>query len=236
MKTKMQILDEQHWRFRDYKQRITHKDWKQLLLNDDDNVIFEGRVIDKMNELLNALESNTGMTIDIILEKIKNKTDQVLHILGINGFSKINFDIELNRLSPGIAGCAKIYQNKIMLSIDYLREHFEEIINQTLPHEICHIYVTKYFPEAKQHHGKEFRMLMNCLGLEGKTYHNMVLKDSPNKTRRTKTRYVYVAENSGQKYMLTPMQHNKQLSGRSKFVAKGTGEILKYFGETVNYI
>jgi hypothetical protein len=64
----------------------------------------------------------------------------------------------------------------------------------------------------------------------------MVLKDSPNKTRRTKTRYVYVAENSGQKFMLTPMQHNKQMSGKSKFVAKGTGEILKYFGETVNFV
>jgi predicted SprT family Zn-dependent metalloprotease len=191
---------------------------------------------DIMNELLNALESNTGMTIATILEKIKNKADNVLGILQNCGFPKVYFDVELNRLSPGIAGCAQIYRNKIMISIDYLREHFDEIINQTLPHEICHIYVTKYFPNAKQHHGKEFRMLMNYLGLEGKTYHNMVLKDSPNKTRRTKTRYVYVAENSGQKYMLTPMQHNKQLTGKSKFVAKGTGEILKYFGETVNFV
>lgn len=44
MKRKEDILDEQHWEFADYKQRITSKDWKALLLNDDDKVIFRGRV------------------------------------------------------------------------------------------------------------------------------------------------------------------------------------------------
>jgi hypothetical protein len=43
MKTKEQILDAQHWGFSDYKQRITSKDWKALLLNNDDKIIFRGR-------------------------------------------------------------------------------------------------------------------------------------------------------------------------------------------------
>ena len=38
------ILDEQHWVHEDYKQRITDKSWRELLLNDDDKVIFHGRV------------------------------------------------------------------------------------------------------------------------------------------------------------------------------------------------
>ena len=45
MGTKEEILDDQHWRFKDYTQRITYKQWKTLLLNDDDNIIFEGRVM-----------------------------------------------------------------------------------------------------------------------------------------------------------------------------------------------
>ena len=44
METKEQILDEQHWRFENYRQRITTKMWKSLLLNGDDKVIFKGRV------------------------------------------------------------------------------------------------------------------------------------------------------------------------------------------------
>ncbi len=38
------IRDDRHWYYKDYKQRMTTKEWKQILLNEDDTVIFEGRV------------------------------------------------------------------------------------------------------------------------------------------------------------------------------------------------
>ena len=41
---KEDILDKQHWVYPDYRQRITTKEWKALLLNDDDRIIFHGRV------------------------------------------------------------------------------------------------------------------------------------------------------------------------------------------------
>lgn len=44
MKTKEQILAKQHWQLEGYRQRIAAKDWRCLLLNDDDKIIFEGRV------------------------------------------------------------------------------------------------------------------------------------------------------------------------------------------------
>ena len=40
----MSIKDEGHWLYEDYSQRITTKDWKKLLLNKEDNVIFHGRL------------------------------------------------------------------------------------------------------------------------------------------------------------------------------------------------
>jgi len=36
------ILHDNHWIREDFKQRITTKEWKQLLLHNDDNIIFEG--------------------------------------------------------------------------------------------------------------------------------------------------------------------------------------------------
>jgi hypothetical protein len=42
---KEKILDDQHWTFKDYKQRIEAKHWKALLLNEDDKIVFKGRVV-----------------------------------------------------------------------------------------------------------------------------------------------------------------------------------------------
>lgn len=44
MGLKKNILDNQHWKFTDYKQRIKSKDWREILLNDDDKIIFQGCV------------------------------------------------------------------------------------------------------------------------------------------------------------------------------------------------
>jgi hypothetical protein len=40
---KIGILNENHWTNEFYKQRLSVKDWKMVLLNNDDNLIFEGR-------------------------------------------------------------------------------------------------------------------------------------------------------------------------------------------------
>lgn len=41
---KTDILDEQHWVYANYKQRILTKQWRELLLNNDDRLIFQGRM------------------------------------------------------------------------------------------------------------------------------------------------------------------------------------------------
>jgi len=51
---KEDILDEQHWKFKDYKQRIPIARWKELLLNDDDKIIFQGRVMQLKAKKLGA--------------------------------------------------------------------------------------------------------------------------------------------------------------------------------------
>jgi len=36
------IRSENHWRMEEYKQRITTKQWTQLLLGGDDTIVFQG--------------------------------------------------------------------------------------------------------------------------------------------------------------------------------------------------
>jgi hypothetical protein len=42
--SKDKILDGQHWQFYDYHQRVDSKVWRELLLNDDDKIIMNGRL------------------------------------------------------------------------------------------------------------------------------------------------------------------------------------------------
>jgi len=33
-----------HWKFEDYRQRMTTKEWKEILLRHEDSVVFKGRL------------------------------------------------------------------------------------------------------------------------------------------------------------------------------------------------
>ena len=171
-----------------------------------------------------------------MMQIIQAKIDSVQSILESKGYSKFQFETIIGKLKPGMSGCAVLNSNKILLSIHYLNEFMDNIINDTLPHEICHLYVKRYFPFAKQHHGPEFRFLMNLLGLKGETYHRMQLKEGPVKAKRVKIRYVYVAESENKKVELTQMQHSKAISGIATYTLKTTGEKLKYTGEIRKFV
>jgi hypothetical protein len=41
----MELRNENHWIDENYKQRITSAEWKKILLNNDDTLIFHGRMI-----------------------------------------------------------------------------------------------------------------------------------------------------------------------------------------------
>ena len=45
MKRKEDILDVRHWKFPDYRQRITTKQWKRLLLNGGNFIIYRGDIV-----------------------------------------------------------------------------------------------------------------------------------------------------------------------------------------------
>ena len=40
----MKELDNNHWISEDYKERVTTKEWKEMLLNDTDHIIFQGNM------------------------------------------------------------------------------------------------------------------------------------------------------------------------------------------------
>ena len=49
-------------------------------------------------------------------------------------------------------------------------------LETTIAHELAHHIAHCIWPNAKQWHGAEFRMVMNSIGYDGNTYHRMSVK------------------------------------------------------------
>ena len=41
---KKAVLSNNHWRVENYRQRMTTKEWRELLLNEEDHIIFKGHM------------------------------------------------------------------------------------------------------------------------------------------------------------------------------------------------
>lgn len=171
-----------------------------------------------------------------MMQEILNKVEEIQNKLENIGFPRITISTEINTLKPGVAGVAFPAWNKIIISVHYLNEFKDRVISNTVPHEICHLYVNKYYPHAKQNHGPEFRRLMQFLGLNGDTCHSMILSEGPKRIKKTKTRYLYLSTITNKPVYLTSFQHNKMVSGTAKYTLKTTGETLKYTGQVEKYI
>jgi predicted SprT family Zn-dependent metalloprotease len=169
-----------------------------------------------------------------LVNRVHQRTAEVQDQLAILGFPKLQLKVDIMSLRPGVAGSANCNDKRISISVDYLKEHTEAILAQTLVHEICHHYVFHYFPRAKQYHGPEFRRLMSDLGADGSTHHSMQLVNGPKRKTKTVKRYVYFTENSKKEVFLTIHQHNKQqlerkVTGHGRYLLEG--EQLQFSGE-----
>ena len=80
--------------------------------------------------------------------------------------SQLVYNLEFRRL-----GCrAGLYNTKTnTLTFDplYLERHTDHFINQTVPHEVCHLVQTLRYPE-KRVHGRNWQALMCKVGLDPK--------------------------------------------------------------------
>lgn len=146
------------------------------------------------------------------LEQVKAKVHQTQLALKAMGYQPFDIHVEIMQLPKGVAGMANIKLDKIRISSDFLADHENQTFARTIPHEVCHLYVKRYFPSAKQYHGKEFRMLMTRLGADPTTRHDLRLKGAVVKKHKV-VRFVYVTETSKEVVHLTKMQHDKACRG-----------------------
>lgn len=69
------------------------------------------------------------------------------------------------------AGTAWAFFNRVSFNMDIARAYPKEF-ERTVAHEVAHLFCNLVYPRAKQHHGREFKSIMQRLGHIPNTYHN----------------------------------------------------------------
>lgn len=82
------------------------------------------------------------------------------------GYSPFLFLVEFEDLSKRNAwGVYPECTDTIILDITHFLHDSEESVTDTIVHEMCHMYVDRYHPEATHAHGREFVELMSRMGI-----------------------------------------------------------------------
>jgi SprT protein len=108
---------------------------------------------------------------------------------------------------------------KIRLNADLLNGKYrEDMLNQTVPHEVAHSIQFQLFPRS-QPHGREWRVIMYILGKPATRCHNYDTKPA----RVTKRPYEYRC--NCQTHHLTEYKHIKIQSGAKYICKRCKGEL-----------
>jgi SprT protein len=146
---------------------------------------------------------------------------------------KINNHYHLDMKVPPIyydvtgttAGLAKSASMSVHLNPTLLLQNLEDSINNTLPHEVCHLGVMqkaikekKAFPKA---HGAEWKLMMYVVGVPAKNCHSYDVTD----VKKPVAEYEYKC-NCTKSIIVGQVIHNKIKDGR-KYTCKKCNTILK---------
>lgn len=114
------------------------------------------------------------------------------------------------------SGKALYKDNVIILNPDFFKNHAEEMINRTLPHEIAHILSYEMFGAVGVGHGRWWKYVMVHLGLQAERCHTYSLEGV--KVRRRKVnRALYRCPVCGSNLSVSMVNHNRISSGNIRW-------------------
>jgi SprT protein len=104
---------------------------------------------------------------------------------------------------------------KIRLNIELLHKHYDEMLRQTLPHEIAHCVVDRRWPRASAH-GWQWRQVMLAFGLEPKRTHAM----PTTKARHHPRPHRYACIKCNKIFSVTNNIHRKMENGQIRYCSR----------------
>jgi predicted SprT family Zn-dependent metalloprotease len=110
---------------------------------------------------------------------------------------------------------------KIRLNIELLHKHYDEMLHQTLPHEISHCVVSRRWPRANPH-GYEWKQVMRVFGLPPNRTHMM----PTTKARHHPRPHIYICEGCLRQFKLTNNIHRKMQNGQKRYCTRCKSRVV----------
>ena len=129
------------------------------------------------------------------------------------------------------------FPHEIRINRVLLNENVEEMLTQTVPHEVAHMIVTHLFGAERDFftrrrkvapHGKEWKMVMGVLGKEATRCHTM---DTTNARTRNLRKFSYKCA-CNTPHNLTSIRHQRIQAGRYTLSCRNCGSQLVWEGST----
>lgn len=126
------------------------------------------------------------------------------------------------------AGTANYRTWVIDLNPILLNENVEEMIGDTVPHELAHLIDYQLYPEnfdvrygqKRSLHGPTWKSIMVALGCSPDRCHNM---DTSRAKVRRKAQYTYVCDGCGNELTMGPVRHKKEQARPGTYTARCCG-------------
>jgi len=176
-----------------------------------------------------------------IIERVHKKVHECLKKARVKfpGIGDFCFPVRITFDKKGVVSAtADSRQWHLNFNRVLLLENTEDVIKNTIPHEVAHLVTGKVFPRAKQSHGKEWRLVCKTLyGCELSRCHSYSVENARIR-KRPLTRHVYhcgCALHLFTKGEHEKTQHRLELSdGKRGAYACGkcNQSINEYWGET----
>lgn len=159
------------------------------------------------------------------IEQIHQRLEQVLSIL------ETRYDVNLPPLTLelNVRGTAWGYytrkgkQCSVRLNPALCAEHFEETLNDVIPHELAHFAVDQMYARRRKPHGPEWQKVMQALGItQPRVTHG---KDVSHLATRKQRRHPYRCD--CQLHWLSSTRHNRIGRGQQQYFCRQCGGPLQ---------
>lgn len=154
------------------------------------------------------------------MNEFANQIDDKLQetVLKLNNIFGVKMEappIIMNPKLGRVAGRAYGFR-KVELNPNFFTKYGRDMVDQTLPHEICHCFACYYYSFLNKKkimgHGKEWKNLMRMLKLPPNRCHTYDIEDG-GATLRNRTRYRFTCD-CGRKFGLSSNRYNATLKSR----------------------
>jgi len=173
------------------------------------------------NQITKIIREQIDSWIDIANDKYESSLTNSI------AFNKIPYPYLSFKLKGRTAGKASYQKWTIKINLVLLKENWDDMINQTLPHEIAHLVAWHVYGQCIKPHGREWKSIMRAFGKKPSRCHAL---DTTNSAVRTMARvftYKCICDIS---HDLTIIRHRRQQSGRANYRCSKCKRSLKYIG------